>query len=61
MVKTVIIVDGGMVRDVFSTLPESEHEIKILDLDCAESFEEKDELEAWANEVSASPAYQLII
>jgi hypothetical protein len=61
-VKTFIVVSGGMVTDVYSTLPKNEHEIEVLDLDGAgqESFEEKDEMETRIIEISNSKEYNTI-
>ena len=37
-VKTVIVIRGGMVSEVFSTLHSSEHEVEILDMDSDEPY-----------------------
>jgi len=52
--KTYIVVEGGMVSNVFSTLPNETHKIIILDLDCAESFEDKEKMESKITQLSNS-------
>ena len=62
-VKTIIVVRGGMVTDVYSTLPSHEHEIELLDLDNAGRISpgKKDELEECINEISDSSNYYEIL
>ena len=61
-VKTVIVVENGMVIVVYSTIPADSHEIELLDLDNAkqESPKTKDEMETHIDEVSKSSEYQEI-
>ena len=63
MVKTVIHVEGGLVQSVYSTLPEGEHEIELIDMDNAkaESSDEADEMEARLDVVSKSSEYHTIL
>ena len=62
MVKTAICVEGGLVHSVYSTLPEGEHEIELLDMDNAkaESPEAADEMEARLAELSKSSEFHAI-
>jgi|GEM_PF-4308213 len=61
--QTVIVVESGMVAQIFSTIPADEHIIEVLDLDSAgqESPEAKDAMEARVKEVSMNPEYEEII
>ena len=63
MVKTVIIVECGMVQEVFSTLPASEHEIELLDMDIGNAGlpGELDELEARISDLYGSSAYHAVL
>ena len=62
LVKTIIIVEHGIVSGVYSTLPTQNHDIEILDLDAwgHESPDEEDELKTRANKVYASKEYHEI-
>ena len=61
-VKTIIVVESGMVTGVYSTIPANNHEIELLDLDNAgqESPKTKDEMETRIDEVSKSSEYHEI-
>lgn len=50
--KTYIVVESGMVSNVFSTLPNETHEIEILDLDVQESVEAKEKIESKIKKIS---------
>jgi len=59
-VKTIIVVRGGMVTDVYSTLQSKEHEVELLDLDGAESYETKEKLESRVIKVANAKKYHSI-
>lgn len=58
-ITTVIIVKGGMVTDVYSTLPSVNHDIEVIDLDSTgqESSEEIARKERFMKEVMDSEEY----
>lgn len=58
-ITTVIIVKGGMVTDVYSTLPSVNHDIEVIDLDSTgqESSEETARKEKFMKEVMDSEEY----
>ena len=62
-IKTVIVVENGMVTAVYSTIPAHEHEIELLDLDDAGRIKPggKKEMEEHINEISESSKYYEII
>ena len=62
-VKTIIIVDNGVVTGVYSTIPAHEHEIELLDLDNAGRIKPvaKDEMKNRIGEISESSEYYEII
>ena len=59
-VKIIIVIRNGMVTDVYSTLQSKDHEIELLDLDGAESYEIKEEIESRVIEVANSKEYHSI-
>lgn len=61
-VTTVIIVKGGMINEVYSTLQSVNHVIELIDLDSdvEKSPEEKARIKALMDEVTDSAEYHLI-
>ena len=58
-VKTIIIVEHGIVSGVYSTLPSKNHDIEVLDLDeyGHESPDEEDAMETRAKRIYESEKY----
>ena len=59
-VKTVIIIESGIVSSVYSTLPAESHDIEVLDLDefsYVSSPDEKDALQTRAKRIYESEEY----
>ena len=61
-VKTIIIVEHGIVSGVYSTLPSVNHDIEVLDLDAwgHDSPDEEDALETRAKRIYESTEYNEI-
>ena len=61
--QTVIVVEGGAITQIFSTIPADDHIIEIIDVDGAgqESPEEKEATEARIDELSNDPEYRDVL
>ena len=61
-VKTIIIVEHGIVSGVYSTLPSENHDVEVLDLDAwgHDSPDEEDELKTRVNRIYESKEYHEI-
>ena len=62
VIKTIIIVEHGIVSGVYSTLQSKNHDIEVFDLDAFghESPDEEDELKTRVNKIYESEKYHEI-